>query len=305
MTTFRFNLLGGTVVALYLASFSWAVKADGQQPVTIVGGTMTVSSVTQNPDVRQATAANLNAQVVGNVAEDLAVAGNPVQVAGRASTSVPAAVSTNDVVRPWMSLNGSLNAILRDSVGDSVMDDTNNAVRMTVVSGGAVDLADGAATGPGPLMKVLGRTAVPTDTADGTVITAWATRSGSLHTVPTAAAAPDGAAANCALISTASTNATNCKASAGVLYDLSAVNTTATVVYLRLYNLAAAPTCSSATGFIETIPVPASTTGAGIVRTFPVGRAYTTGVGACVTGGGSSTDNTNAVAGVYVSLGYK
>lgn len=110
----------------------------------------------------------------------------------------------------------------------------------------------------------------------------------------------------CVLISTASTNATNCKASAGRALFGHFVNTTATLAYVRLYNLSSAPTCSSATGFVESIPVAASATGAGISFNYaPTGQAFATGIGWCITGGGSSTDNTNAVAGVYVKLGYK
>ncbi len=122
--------------------------------------------------------------------------------------------------------------------------------------------------------------------------------------MPTAAAF--GGAANHYTTSAASTNATSVKASAaGTIYDISVINTTATLYYLRLYDSAAAPTCSSATGFVETIPIPASATGAGVVRTFPVGRAYANGIGFCITAGGSSTDNTSAATGVYVSIGYK
>lgn len=105
--------------------------------------------------------------------------------------------------------------------------------------------------------------------------------------------------------SAASTNATNIKASAGTVSVISVVNTTATIYYLRMYNLASAPTCSSATGFVHTIPVPASTSGAGIVIPIAVPHAYTTGIGYCLTGGGSSTDNTNAATGVYINIWYK
>lgn len=112
-------------------------------------------------------------------------------------------------------------------------------------------------------------------------------------------------ALGCYLVSAASTNSTNCKASAGNLYGLFMVNTTATVYYLRLYNSSSAPTCSSATGFIETIPVPASTTGAGIVLPLPVPIGYSTGISFCFTGGSSSTDNTNAATGVFGAVLYK
>jgi hypothetical protein len=104
----------------------------------------------------------------------------------------------------------------------------------------------------------------------------------------------------------ASTNSTNIKASAGTLCHLVAINTTATLYYLRLYNLASAPTCSSATGAVHTYPIPASTTGAGF--TIPIGafgEAYSTGIGFCVTGGGSDTDNTSAATGIYIEGSYK
>ncbi|MDP2381245.1 MAG: hypothetical protein Q8N00_00415 [Nitrospirota bacterium] len=109
----------------------------------------------------------------------------------------------------------------------------------------------------------------------------------------------------CYITSAATTNATNCKASAGQLYGYELINTTGTLYYLRLYNLASAPTCSSATGFIRSIPIPAATTGAGVTRSLANGEAYGTGIGFCLTAGGASTDNTNAATGVYVSLNYK
>jgi hypothetical protein len=126
-----------------------------------------------------------------------------------------------------------------------------------------------------------------------------------LWTAPAAVTASSQATSGCYLISAASTNATNCKNAAGNLYGIRVVNTTATLYYLRLYNASAAPTCSSATGFIESIPIPASTTGAGIVwtPTYPIN--YGTGIGFCFTGGSSSTDNTSAATGVFGVVQYK
>jgi hypothetical protein len=117
-----------------------------------------------------------------------------------------------------------------------------------------------------------------------------------------------GAALRCILTSAASTNATNCKANPGNLYGFRFLNTTTTIYYLRLYNLAAAPTCSSATGFVETVPIPpagAAGQAGGIVSIEPFGEAYTTGIGFCFTGGSSSTDNTNAATGVFGTILYK
>jgi hypothetical protein len=81
-----------------------------------------------------------------------------------------------------------------------------------------------------------------------------------------------------------------------------AINTTATHYYLRMYNLASAPTCSSATGFVETIAVLAT---GGAVTPINVGQSYDAGIGFCITGGAGSTDNTNAAAGVYVTVLHK
>jgi hypothetical protein len=122
---------------------------------------------------------------------------------------------------------------------------------------------------------------------------------------PAAVTASTQATVGCYLVSAASTNSTSCKGSAGNLYGIRVVNTTGTLYYLRLYNTAAAPTCSSATGFIESIPIPASATGAGIVwaPTYPIN--YSTGIGYCFTGGSSSTDNTNAATGVFGAIQYK
>lgn len=115
-------------------------SGTGVQRVTLASdstGQVTLASGA-TAAVTQATAANLNAQVVGNVAADGVAAGNPVQIAGFGSSTVPTAMSANgDVTRPWLTLFGAENVMLRDSVGDSAMDDTNNALRVNIVAGSA------------------------------------------------------------------------------------------------------------------------------------------------------------------------
>jgi hypothetical protein len=104
----------------------------------------------------------------------------------------------------------------------------------------------------------------------------------------------------------ASNNSTNIKGSAGTLCDLTVINTTSTLYYLKLYNLSSAPTCSSATGIVHVYPIPnAAGAGAGIQRTLVYGEAFGTGIGFCVTGGGADTDNTNAATGVFVEASFK
>lgn len=125
------------------------------------------------------------------------------------------------------------------------------------------------------------------------------------ETVPVATATTTDTALRCVLVSAASTNSTNCKGSAGNVYGYRFVNTTATLYYLRMYNSTNPPTCSSAAGFVESIPIPASASGAGIVAIEPMGEGYSTGISFCFTGGSSSTDNTNAATGVFGTILYK
>jgi hypothetical protein len=139
--------------------------------------------------------------------------------------------------------------------------------------------------------------------SNGNLLVASVTAGLTTLIAPTALAAQ--AVSGCYLQSAASTNATSCRNLAANFYGVRAVNTTATLYYLRLYNLSAAPTCSSATGFIESIPIPASTTGAGIQAVVPWPINYPTGLAFCLTGGGSSTDNTNAATGVYIAIYFK
>ena len=187
-----------------------------------------------------------------------------------------------------------------------VVDSAGADVPVATTTEAAHDAVLGTLTNIKSLMDLC-RTVSGTPTIAGSTdrsFLAWCNMYGARATFPVANDA--GGDTPCYQATTASTNAKSCKTTAGTVYELSAVNTTATLYYLRIYDLAGGtPTCSSATGYVETIPVPASTTGAGIVRTYPVGRAFAAGIGWCVTGGSSSTDNTNAATGVFITLGYK
>jgi hypothetical protein len=116
-------------------------------------------------------------------------------------------------------------------------------------------------------------------------------------------------ASGCGITSGASTNATNCKASAGRIFGIYTLNTTTTVYYLRTYQTSSAPTCSSATGFIQSYPIPpasaAGQVGGKAFQFGPSGIAYATGISYCITAGSSSTDNTNAATGVFGTIVYK
>jgi len=83
------------------------------------------------------------------------------------------------------------------------------------------------------------------------------------------------------------------------LFGWWAVNTTGTLAYWRFYNLVTAPTCSSSTGFLFSVPIPANTNAAGIVVNLPFPRNFSAGLSWCITGAGANNDNSNAPAGVY------
>lgn len=89
-------------------------------------------------------------------------------------------------------------------------------------------------------------------------------------------------------ISAATTNATNVKASAGLLYGLSISNTNAAARYFKLYDKATAPIVGTDTPKM-TIQVPGNGT---VIRAFPVGLAFAAGIGYAATGAITDGDTT-------------
>lgn len=100
---------------------------------------------------------------------------------------------------------------------------------------------------------------------------------------------------------TASTNSNSVKGSPGNVYTYYVGNTTATTYYLRMYNLATAPTCSSATGFVRSYPIPPN----GFVLSMTTPQGFSTGIGYCITGARGSTDVSNAAVGIDVNIDFK
>lgn len=170
---------------------------------------------------------------------------------------------------------------------DSVALPANQSVNVAQINGVTVTMGNGAA-GTG-----VQRVAIASDNT-------------AFESIPVATASTTNGTSTCYITSAASTNSTNCKGSAGNVYEYHVTNTTTTNYFLRIYNASAAPTCSSATGFVETIPALGAAANGGINgRLNGVPQAFSTGIGFCLTGGGSSTDNTNAATGVYVTILYK
>jgi hypothetical protein len=103
-------------------------------------------------------------------------------------------------------------------------------------------------------------------------------------------------------ISLATNNATNLKTIAGVIGGIIAINLTSAVKYLKIYDKATAPTVGTDVP-VMTIPIPASTDGAGFVWNVPIELGN--GVSYAITGAAADNDNTAVAAGdVIVNIAY-
>jgi len=90
------------------------------------------------------------------------------------------------------------------------------------------------------------------------------------------------------LVSAATTNATNVKASAGQVYGIVAFNLNASARYLKFHNTAGTPTAG--TGVTDTYLIPGNTAGAGLVINFNNGIAFSTGIGITLVTGITDAD---------------
>ena len=99
-------------------------------------------------------------------------------------------------------------------------------------------------------------------------------------------------ATNSRVMATASTNATSVKATAGVVYGYSFSNAAASARYVRLFNLATAPTVGTSTPAL-TIVLAA---GATVALNLDIGVAYATGISYDITGGSDLDSDTTATS---------
>lgn len=109
------------------------------------------------------------------------------------------------------------------------------------------------------------------------------------------------------VLSAASTNSTNIKASAGTVCSITIVQNTATAADFRFYDSASAPTCSSGTGVVANYGVQANTSSPGLSPNLgPFGLLFSTGIGFCLTAyDGTDTNNSNSVTGIQIDIAYK
>jgi hypothetical protein len=120
----------------------------------------------------------------------------------------------------------------------------------------------------------------------GTVTT---TASGTVTANQGTLVAPTASAIN----SAATTNATSVKATAGTVYSVTASNINAAARYVKLYNLATAPTVGTSTPVL-TIPIPP---GSAVNISFgATGYRFATGIGLAITGAAADSDTTAVAA---------
>jgi hypothetical protein len=293
------TLLGGSVFLYAQNPVSIAQVGTTAVGTTVpVSGTVTATGPLTDTQLRasavpvtaaQGTAANLNATVVGTgtFATQAAQSGTWTVQPGNTANTTAWKVDGSAVTQP---ISGTVTA----NAGSGTQ-----AVSLSSVPSHAVTNAGTFA------VQIAANSSINNNQWNGVAV---ASPDANSYILASGAATATTAAgtSTCYVTSAASTNSTNCKASAGNLYEIHVTNTTTTNYFLRVYNASSAPTCSSATGFVETVPALGAAANGGVngrINTPP--QAYSTGIGFCLTGGGASTDNTNAATGVYVTLLYK
>jgi hypothetical protein len=95
--------------------------------------------------------------------------------------------------------------------------------------------------------------------------------------------------------SAASTNSAFIKNGPGNVGGIFAQSTSATVMYVRFYDSASAPTCSSSTNFVGSVAVwPTSQTNGFMI---PAGFQMLNGISYCITANAANNDNNAATTG--------
>ena len=103
------------------------------------------------------------------------------------------------------------------------------------------------------------------------------------------------------LVTAATTNGANIKATAGNLFEIAVSNVTAATIFVKFYNKATAPTVGTDVPII-TIPVTAGQT---IALEFGrLGKRFALGIGIAVTAAAAATDTTVVTAGAQISGTY-
>lgn len=178
---------------------------------------------------------------------------------------------------------------------------------VTTIIGQPIPAAGGGVIDVQTTSHVWARAAVPNARVVVTPISSAGGGSGAVQAFPSASST--GGASSFSEIVPANTTGVSVKASAGTLYYLNLANIGSTVLWVKLYDTATAPTCGSGTP-VRRLMLPIASTaanGAGNNIDFgPVGVAFSSGIGMCVTAGIADADTTSPTANVAtVGISYK
>lgn len=227
--------------------------------------------------------------------------------AGGMYRSVLDSVPDNSVGALAMTIKRALYVSHLTPLGDSMVDDTLDALNVKLVGGAIAGIVDDAAVSVGVtevLMAGFMADETSTDSineGDGgmarmtldrkQIIAEYAHTAGGWTPVST--------------VSAATTNATSLKGSAGQVGAVAVTNVNAAMRYLKLYDKATAPTVGTDVPKYV-IPLPGNTAGAGAALTFGAGLEFLLGIGWALTTGPTVAD-TGAVAAseIIVSIAYK
>lgn len=276
-------------------------------------------SATQVRPCTQTTAGRVKTDGVvgGPAADDAAASGNPVPVGG--FYGVPPTYSIGDRTQLQSDTRGNTKVVLAlpDSINFNAgmtagADDSGNGA-VALIEYNRANLFDGtnwdrtrqvinATDSTGTGIAAAGILAQLDDVSPGTVTENQFTnarlstdRALLVQVVPgptTSPATPQGASTSTTGAFAATTNETEAKATAGLVYGFAAYNNSATLAYLTFYNATAASvTCG--TGQIATHAIPASVSGGVSVVQFPMPISHTTAITYCISTG---LDGTGAVA---------
>jgi hypothetical protein len=258
-----------------------------------VTGTAVVTTLAAQGTDRVNIGSNPTVTATGVGAEASASAGNPVRVGGWNGTNtytLKTDTSGQLLMGATANIIGKV-GIDQTTPGTTNLVATNADAAIAPGTAPAKSLVTGGVYNATPPTLTTGQTAAHQLDADGSLYT-------NSRDWTVAGATP------AHYLSGATTNSTNVKATAGTLFSITAVNTTATIYYLKLYDKATAPTCGTDTP-VHTLPVPASATGSGLTINPFIGLNFTTGIGFCLTGAIADADATSAAVGVAINVGYK
>ena len=268
--------------------------------VSITTGSASIGTVS----VVQTTASNLNATVVGTgtfATQTVLTTGTAAigTVSLTTGTAAIGSLTTGTAAIGTVSLTtgtASIGTVASITNAVTVAQATASNLNATVVGTGTFVTQSSLTTGTAAIGSLTTGTA-----AIGTVsITTGTAAIGNVSLNPQTA---NGLSVSSTILATG-TNATAVKASAGQLYSAVVTNNSATIGYLKIYNLTTA-TAGSNTPVIR-IMVPGNSSGAGVVFAEDIGIAFSTGISYAFTGGIADSDTTSVTANVYiVNIFYK